>query len=230
MSKKIELSAVKRTEIGKGASRRLRRNEYVPGILYGDNQSPFNISIKHNDIAKAAQQENFFSTVLNLNLDGDNTKVVVKDIQRHPFRPVIIHADFLRVSAKTKLVMTVPIHFIGEADAPGVKVDHGIFIHTMTELEIKCLPNDLPEYIEVNVSQLGVGKGIHLSEIILPKGVELAAAIQDEAHDPLVVSIQMPREAEEEKTAAAPAAGETPAAGTAGSGTPAASANPKAKE
>ncbi|MDF2866548.1 MAG: rplY [Gammaproteobacteria bacterium] len=198
----FELNAEKRADIGKGASRRLRRlQDKIPGILYGGEKEPVAITLEHNQVLKALENEAFYSHVLTINVDGKAEKAVLKDVQRHAFKPKVTHMDFQRVSAKSKLHMHVPLHFINEAIAPGVKTGGGMVNHLLTDVEVICLPNDLPEYIEVDLSGLQVNQAIHLSELKLPKGVELVALSHD--HDLSVVNIQLPRAAVAEEAAAA---------------------------
>ncbi|WP_428608441.1 50S ribosomal protein L25/general stress protein Ctc [Sedimenticola sp.] len=200
MKEAFVVNAQLRTDTGKGASRRLRHAGLVPGIVYGAHQDPAMISMVHSDLIQHLNQEAFYSHVLTLKIDGKSEQVILKDLQRHPARPFIMHADFLRVSAKEKLKTHVPLHFVGEEVAPGVKAG-GVVSHLLTEVDVSCLPGDLPEYIEVNVSALGLGEAVMLSELVLPKGVELPALAQDDAQDVQVVSIHAAHVAVEEDEA-----------------------------
>jgi len=197
MKEVFVVNAQLRTDTGKGASRRLRHAGLVPGIVYGAHQDPAMISMVHSDLIQRLDQEAFYSHILTLKIDGKSEQVILKDLQRHPARPFIMHADFLRVSAKEKLKTHVPLHFVGEDVAPGVKAG-GVVSHLLTEVEVSCLPGDLPEYIEVNVAGLEVGDAVMLSEVALPKGVELPALAQDEPQDVQVVSIHTAHVAVEE--------------------------------
>lgn len=188
MKEMFVINVQSRTDTGKGASRRLRRTGLVPGIVYGAHQEPAMISIVHSDLLRHLDHEAFYSHILTLNVDGKPEQVILKDLQRHPARPFVMHADFLRVSAKEKLKTNVPLHFVGEDVAPGVKAG-GVVSHLLTEVEVSCLPGDLPEYIEVDISALELGGAVMLSEISLPSGVELPALGQDDAQDVQVVSI-----------------------------------------
>ncbi len=188
MKEMFVINAQLRTDTGKGASRRLRHAGLVPGIVYGAHQDPAMISMVHSDLLRHLDHEAFYSHVLTLNIDGKSEQVILKDLQRHPARPFILHADFLRVSAKEKLKTNVPLHFVGEDVAPGVKAS-GVVSHLLTEVEVSCLPGDLPEYIEVDISALELGGAVMLSEISLPSGVELPALAQDDAQDVQIVSI-----------------------------------------
>ena len=207
-SKKFTLNATLRATKGKGASRRLRRTEdLIPAIMYGAGEAPTMISLPHGEIEKATAHEAFFSSILNINLAGKPLQAIIKDMQRHPFKPRILHADFMRINANEKITMHIPLHFIGETMAPGVK-DGGIVSKHFVELEVKCLPINLPEYIEVDISALNLEQGIHLTQIKLPQGVELAHAIADDDHDQVVVNISAPRTADVEDTSAPVAAAE----------------------
>ena len=184
MSVSFDVNAQPREATGKGASRRLRRQGLVPAIVYGAHQDPEMVSISHNELIKHLEHEAFYSHVLDLNLDGQVTKVVLKDMQRHPAKPFVLHVDFLRVSQDEKLRMTVPLHFINEAKCKGIKLG-GQASHHLTEVEIVCLPKDLPEFIGVDIADLDIGGIIHLSEIPLPEGVALAHA--PDPDEPVVV-------------------------------------------
>ena len=188
MSENLTINAEARSDMGKGASRRLRRTGVVPGIIYGADKEPEMITVKHNELIHALEDEAFYSSILNVNVDGNSQQVVLKDLQRHPAKPFIMHLDLLRISQKTAIKMQVPLHFINEETAPGVK-GGGTASHNMTEVEISCLPADLPEYIEVDCSALDIGDSIHLSELSLPKGVEIPALALGEDHDSSVVTI-----------------------------------------
>jgi large subunit ribosomal protein L25 len=193
----LTLDAQARSDVGKGASRRLRREQnLVPVVLYGANKSPFNLTVKHNEIIKALQYEVFFSSILTLNVNGKPEKVVLKDLQRHPSREIILHADFLRIDEKAEMTMYVPLHFVGEENAPGIKAG-GIVNHAMNEIEVKCLPSALPEAINIDVSKAEIGAAYHITDIVLPKNVKLAHVIEDDAHDHLIFSIHEPKAAEE---------------------------------
>jgi large subunit ribosomal protein L25 len=194
MSEHFSIKIESRSDLGKGASRRLRReDDKVPGIIYGAHQTAQAISLSHNELIKLLKHESFFSSIVTLEMNGKKEKAIVRDLQRHAYKPRILHIDFQRVSAKEKLHMHIPLHFIGDDVAPGIVSQEGILNKNFVELEIKCLPSDLPEYIEVDVSTLEMEGIIHLSEIKLPKGVELAHAVEDEMHDLPVVSIIQPR-------------------------------------
>jgi len=188
MSENLTINAEARSDMGKGASRRLRHAGLVPGIIYGADKEPEMITVKHNELIHALEDEAFYSSILTVDVGGDSQQVVLKDLQRHPARPFIMHLDLLRISQKTAIKMQVPLHFINEETAPGVKAG-GTASHNMTEVEISCLPADLPEYIEVDCGGLEIGDSIHLSELSLPKGVEIPALALGEDHDSAVVTI-----------------------------------------
>ena len=200
MSADNALNAKARDNVGKGASRRLRRlaNE-VPAIIYGGRRDPVNISLSHDDLSHALENEAFFSQIITLNLDnGEEQDVILKDLQRHPAKPVILHADFLRVNKNRALTVSVPLHFINEETCVGVKQEGGIAAHSMNEVEITCLPANLPEYIEVDVAEVAVGQILHISDINLPEGVESVALSHGEDHDLPIFTINMPKAVEEE--------------------------------
>ena len=188
MKSEFEINAQSREDAGKGASRRLRRTAQVPGVVYGGKAGPKMISLSHNELMLHLEHESFYSHILNLKIDGKAEQVILKDLQRHPAKPLVLHADFQRVSSDTKLRTSVPFHFIGEDVAVGVKKG-GVVSHSITSVEVGCLPKDLPEYIGVDVSGLDIGDNIHLSEVPLPKGVEILALAQGEDQDMIVVSV-----------------------------------------
>ena len=170
------LNAEVRSDLGKGASRRLRRNvSMVPAVIYGGDKAPQSISLLAKDLAKLLENEAAFSHVLTLNVAGTNESVVIKALQRHPAKGFVLHADFVRVVAGQKLNAHVPLHFINEASSVGVKQQGGEVSHTISEVEVSCQPQDLPEFIEVDLAKVEVGQIVHLSDIKLPKGVELVA-------------------------------------------------------
>ncbi|MGB4812771.1 MAG: 50S ribosomal protein L25/general stress protein Ctc [Methylophilaceae bacterium] len=209
----IEINAVKRDAKGTGASRRLRRAGFVPGVVYGGGDDAVTIEVNAKDLFLQFRHESFHASVLSLNLDGKKQNVLLRDFQMHPVRNTIQHVDFQRVSATEKIHVKVPFHFINEDVAPGVKLGGGIVAHILTEAEVSCLAKDLPEFIEVDVAALEVGQSVHLSEIKLPKGVEFVRLAHDD--DATVVSIAITRGSISEDAAAeAPVAAstETPAA------------------
>lgn len=195
----IVLQAEVRADMGKGASRRLRRLENkVPAIIYGGEKEPQAIHFLHHQLLKAFEDEAIYSSVFNVKVGGKNEHVILKDVQRHPYKPVILHMDLQRVSDKDVLVRMVPLHFINEQQAKGVKAG-GIVNHTMMQIEIRCKAKDLPAYIEVDISPVELNETLHLSSLKLPKGVELATDPTVGDHDHPVVSIHMPRVVVEEE-------------------------------
>ena len=165
MAISFELQATVRNDAGKGASRRLRREGKVPAILYGAGDAPLMLSLEHNPVMHSLENEAFYSHILNVNFGGKTVRAVLKDLQRHPYKPVIMHLDLQRVSEREKLRMNIPLHFLGEENAPSVKQLGGVVSHLVSEVEISCLPKDLPEYIEVDVSTLGLNETLHLSNL-----------------------------------------------------------------
>lgn len=227
MTTLFELTAEPRQALGKGASRRLRReSNQVPAIMYGGDESPLSLSFSHNQLSKALENEAFYSHILTIHLDGKKHQAVLKDLQRHPFKPRILHMDLLRITGKEKITMNVPLHFTGEDKAPGVKLNSGIVSHILTSIEVRCLPADLPEYIEVDLSNLNIDESIHLSQLKLTKGIELVALLHGD--DLSVASIHAPRAALTENTNA-PVASEVPAANVKSDAEKATASDKKAK-
>lgn len=204
----LEFNAAKRDGQGTGASRRLRRTGRVPAIIYGGTGAPQQIDIDHNELFQLLRKEAFYSSVLTANVDGAKESCILRDVQRHPYRQVILHADFQRVDANHKLHQKVPLHFVNADIAPGVKLGGGIVQHVMTDIEVRCLAKDLPSFIEVDLKDLALGHSLHVSQLALPAGVE---AIMHKGEDPVVATILTVRgsEADAEET---PAAEATPAA------------------
>ena len=184
------LNAKSRDEVGKGASRRLRRLAgEVPAIVYGGAKAPEKISLGQHELSHALENEAFYSHILTLNVGGGSQEVILKDVQRHPAKPVILHVDFLRVSKTQKLTTRVPLHFLNEESCVGVKMEGGLIAHSMTELEIQCLPADLPEFIEVDMAEISIGQTLHISDLKLPHGVESVALSHGEDHDLPVATV-----------------------------------------
>ncbi|MBW6391650.1 MULTISPECIES: 50S ribosomal protein L25/general stress protein Ctc [Halomonadaceae] len=188
------LNASVRNDLGKGASRRLRRaNLEVPAIVYGGEQAPQPISVEKAAFYKAIEDESFFSSVLNLVIDGKKEQVVVRDLQRHPYKPLITHADFLRVDATHEITINVPLHVLGEEKSKGIK-DQGGELHVLSnEVQISCLPKDLPDFLEVDISDVEMGTTLHLSDLKLPAGVTLVELTHGADHDNAVLSITKPK-------------------------------------
>lgn len=209
---KFEIEASVRHELGKGASRRLRREEKVPGVMYGGGKEPVALTFEHKHVAKSLENEAFYSHILTLKSGSNSERVILKDVQRHPFKPRITHVDFQRVRADEKLHMHIPLHFTGSDVAPGVKDAGGVVSHIMSDVEVSCLPDNLPEFLELDLSEMQLNQILHLSDIKLPKGVEIVALTHDDNKP--VVSIHIPRVEEEpvvEEPTEAPIASEVPA-------------------
>lgn len=209
MAKKFSLAVEPREGAGKGASRRLRRAGKVPGILYGGGKAPTPVQMDNNEVLRNASQEAFFSSILDLAMGGEHLQAIVKDIQVHPARRAVVHLDLQRILANEKIRMTVPLHFLNEASAKGVKDGGGIVSHLVTEVQIYCLPKDLPEFLQLDLADLELNGILHLSDIKLPEGVEIPDLAGGDEHDRPVVSIHLVKEEVEEPVeGAALAAGE----------------------
>jgi large subunit ribosomal protein L25 len=204
----IEISADKRELQGKGASRRLRGSGKVPGIIYGGENPAQPIELDHNNLYHQLKLEAFHASILTMSVEGQKEKVLLRDIQMHPFKPQVLHIDFQRVASNKKIHMKVPLHFINEDIAPGVKLAGGLVSHVLTELDVSCLPKDLPEFISIDVGELAAGNTIHLSNLQLPEGVEIPALMKGE--DLPVATIAIPRAVAAEEAAAGVAAGDIP--------------------
>ena len=190
MSEHITINASVRTDLGKGASRRLRRIEgLIPSVMYGNGEPAQSLSVPHKDILKAADNEAFFSSIIDLNIDGAVSPVLLKDLQRHPAKPSILHADFQRVDMAKEIHVHVPLHFINEEQCHGVKMEGGRIQHNLIEIEISCLPGKLPEYIDVDMTDVSIGDILHISDLTLPEGVASLALSHGEDHDLPIVSI-----------------------------------------
>ena len=194
MSQKLTLIAEPRDDLGKSASRRHRRLEkLVPAIIYGGKKDPQPLTVIEKDFEKALQNEAFFSQVIEIKVDGDPEKAVLKDLQRHPAKNRIIHADFLRIDDKVQIKMNIPIHFINEEKCHGVKMEGGLVQHQATDIEVQCLPGDIPEYVSVDMENVKIGEIVHLSDIILPEGVTSVALALGEDYDLAVASVIAPK-------------------------------------
>lgn len=190
MTELFTLDAEVRTDLGKGASRRLRHSNKVPAILYGADQAPVSLTLAHNKVFRAQEEEAFYSHVLTLNVDGKPVQCLIKDMQRHPFKAMIMHMDFLRVDATHVIHTNVPVHFTNEEKV--VKAG-GVIAHHINEINITCLPNNLPEFIEVDLSALEVGQTLHLSDVKLPTGVTSVELVKGADHDHAVVTANTPK-------------------------------------
>ena len=195
MSDQFELIARVRARSGTGLVRRLRREGDVPAVLYGGDQDNISIAINHDVLFHSLEKEEFHSAVIVINTDGKKEQAILRSVQRHPNKTQILHADFQRVDDKKPITMQMPIHFIGEEECVGVKIGGGIISHLMNDVEVTCLPKDLPETIELDVSQLDLNESLHLSDIKLPDGVDIPALLHDEnnEHDYAVVAVLPPK-------------------------------------
>ena len=202
---KFELNAQARTLQGSGASRRLRRANKVPGIIYGGSAAPEMVEIPHNDLLLALRKEAFHSSVISINLAGKAQTVLLRDAQMHAYKPLVLHVDFQRVDATHAVHQKVPLHFINADLAPGVKLGGGTVSHAMNDIDVTCLPQDLPAFIEVDLKELQAGQTLHVSQLVFPQGVK---PIVHGSDDPVVVAITAKRAAaaEGEEGEAAPAA------------------------
>ena len=234
MKEAFVVNAEVRADLGKGASRRLRRTGKLPAIIYGGKDTPQQLALNHHEMARHLETEAFYSHILTLKLAGKEQKAVVKDIQRHPALPILMHFDFQRVFDDVAIRMHVPLHFKGAEVAPGIKTDGGIVEHHMNEVEVECLPKDLPEFFEIDLSAMKLNDSVHLSQIKLPAGVTLIELRH--GNDRSMAAVHMPRAIVEE-VVAAPVAAEVPAtaqkapdaaAGAAPGAAPAAGAKPGA--
>jgi len=199
MAKDFTLSAEVRSDFGKGASRRLRRTEKFPGIIYGGGGNPTPISLDHNEVLNNLQNEAFFSHILKVTVGGTDEQAIIKDIQRHPFKQRILHMDLQRVLMNEAISVRVPLHYMNEDTCVGVKDEGGAINKIENDIGISCLPGDLPEYIEVDLAALKLGESLHLSDVTLPAGVTSTDYTEgDEDHDRAIVSVFTPRAAVEE--------------------------------
>jgi len=196
MAISFELSAEPRTDKGKGASRRLRHAGKVPAIMYGAGKEPESLTLLHNQVMRNLEHEAFYSHILTVKVGGTETQAILRDLQRHPSRPVILHVDLQRVTMSEKLRTHVPLHFIGEDTSAAVKAG-GLVSHELTDVLVECLPKDLPEFIAVDISALQIGESIHLSGLTVPNGVTLVELARGEGHDLAVVTMHAKRGVEE---------------------------------
>lgn len=210
MAIRHEIKATVRKDEGKGASRRLRRANTVPAIVYGAKADPVSIQLHHNDVYLASQHEWFYSAILDLSLEGSVQKVLLRDMQRHPFKPTIMHIDFQRISENEAIRVSVPLHFLNQDTSPAGKISGVLIMHELNDVEISCLPRDLPEFIEVDLSNLSEGDVLHLSDLKLPNGVEIPELRLGKEHDVAVVIARQIKQ-EVEPVAEAAATAEVPA-------------------
>jgi large subunit ribosomal protein L25 len=227
---KIEVVAFPRTQQGTGASRRLRGSGRVPGIIYGANKAAQAVELDQQALLRHLKLEAFHASILEMTVDGGKEQVLLRDFQMHPWKPIALHVDFQRIDKSRKIHMRVPLHFKNADICPGVKVGGGMVQHVMNEMEIQCLPDDLPEYIEVDLKDLELGHSMHVNELALPGGVEVVSKLK---HDnPAVVTVQIPKAIVVEEEVAAPVTeifGEVPAEGEAAAGAEAEKKEPEKK-
>jgi len=198
----LELNATLREVKGKGASRRLRHAKTLPAIVYGSGKDPVSITLLQKDVQYRLPDEHFYSQVLSLNIEGKAEDVLVRDIQHHPYKMEVMHMDFIRVDAKKVVHVFSQLHFVGEDVSPGIKSEDGVINHVITEVELECLPKNIPEFIEIDLSEMHVGDVVHLSDLKLPEGVEVLALKHGEEHDTAVVGMHVRKVIEEvEETA-----------------------------
>ena len=206
-----EIKVQRREDEGKGASRRLRHAGTVPAIVYGGELKPVSIQLNHNEVWLASQNDWFYASILDLSLNGDVQKVLLRDLQRHPFKQQIMHLDFQRVDENVAIRFNVPLHFLNQESSPAGKTAGVVVLHELNEIRVSCLPKDLPEFIEVDLGQLALGDIVHLSELKLPEGVTIPELKLGKEHDVAVVIARHAR-VEVEEEAPADAAAEVPAA------------------
>ncbi|MEO6075191.1 MAG: 50S ribosomal protein L25/general stress protein Ctc [Dokdonella sp.] len=199
MAKSHELAVQLRKDEGKGASRRLRRAKRVPAIVYGGELAPVSIDMDHKDVFFASEHEWFYSAILDLNLDGDVQQVLLRDMQRHPYKQQILHLDFMRVTAGQEIRIRIPVHFLNQDESPAGKTSNVVITHEMTEVEVTCMPKNLPEFIELDLSKMEVGDTVHLSELKLPEGVEIPALKLGEDHDSAIAVARFAKEEVEDE-------------------------------
>ncbi len=209
------LNATKRSDIGKGASRRLRREaNMIPAVVYGGTEDAASITLSHNQVTRFLEEESFYSSIITLDIEGETEEVLLKDLQRHPFKPKVLHVDLKRVVRGQEMHANAPLHFMNEENAPGVK-EGGVVSHQVTSVEIICMPRHLPEYVEVDMGAVEMGGVVHLSDLTLPEGVRLAAFEQGEDNDLSVANIVPPTvstSSSDDAEEATEAAAEEPAA------------------
>lgn len=203
MSANFIVEAEVRTGSGTAASRRARRNGQVPVVVYGGGEDEQYLLVEHNKIIRQLGVEAFHSALVQLHVGDDLQRAILRAVQMHPHKQQVMHLDFQRVSRKDTITMTIPLHFIGEEDAPGVKVENGIMAHSMTTIDVSCLGSDLPEYVAVDVSHLGLGDSVSLGEVKLPEGVEFASTVQDSDLELSIASVLAPKKPQSEDEEAA---------------------------
>ena len=209
---KFELAAELREDLGKGASRRLRRLNKIPAVLYGAGRPAWSLTLKENQLMRNLQEEAFYAAIIELTLDGKKQKVFLRDLQRHPAKQLVLHVDMQRVRDDVEMTVVLPIHFLNEEEAHGVKMEGGRIQRNLSDIEIVCLPGVLPEYIELDLEGLNVGDALHLSDLKMPEGVRSTELELGEGHDHAIVSCYIPKviEEEDEEDTSAPEAPDAP--------------------
>ncbi|WP_299880943.1 50S ribosomal protein L25/general stress protein Ctc [uncultured Cocleimonas sp.] len=207
MAAKYELAAEMREDLGKGASRRLRRVNKIPAVLYGAGRPAWSLTLNENQLMRNLQEESFYAAIIELTLEGKQQKVFLRDLQRHPAKPFVLHVDLQRVRDDVEMTVVLPLHILNEDTAHGVKMEGGVVTRNLSDIEVVCLPGNLPEYIEVDLADLKLGESLHLSDIKFPEGVSSTELSHGEDHDHLIVSIHAPRAEEviEDEAPEAPA-------------------------
>ncbi len=193
MKKEFKIEASLRQKKGKGASRRLRKEDLVPGIIYGLNQNPLSIQVSHRELMRLLEDDRVYTSVVRIVLDGKGEMVILRDLQRHVYKPKILHFDFQRIDENEMITMKIPLHFSGEESAPGVKIDGGVISRLLADVVVSCLPKDLPEFISVDLSKMALNEVIKLSDLILPAGVQLLNLLHGK--DSTVVTLYALKEA-----------------------------------
>jgi large subunit ribosomal protein L25 len=206
---KIEVTAFPRNSNGTGPARRMRKTGRVPGVVYGAGKESQAIELDHNALSRHLKMEAFHASILDMTVDGSREKVLLRDVQWHPWRAEVLHVDFQRIAADRKIHMKVPLHFVNAETCPGVK-EGGIISHVMNDIDIQCLPDDLPEYVEVDLGALDIGQSIHVNELVMAKGVELVPRLRQD--NSVVATLTLPRAAIEEQATAEGAAADKPEA------------------
>lgn len=212
---KYEITAETRDDQGTSASRRLRRAGKIPAIIYGADKAPASLSLDHNSFYRNLKDERFHTSILTVNMGAEKQQAILRDVQMHPYQPQVVHVDLQRISASEKIHMRIPLHFINESSSPGVKVDGGIVNHLMTEVDITCLPADLPEFLTVDMLEMKLHQSVHLSEIPVPKGVAITQLAHGGADHAVATILPVQALVEVEEAAAAAAAAEASAAAAA---------------
>ena len=207
-------NAESRSDTGKGASRRLRHTNAIPAIIYGGKANPQSLTLNHDDVIKTLEVEAVYTSILTVNIDGKANKAIIKDIQRHAYKPKVLHMDFQRVNENEKIHMHIPIHFLGGENSPGVKVG-GQMTHNMSDVEVSCLAKDLPEYLEIDVSNMEMGETLHISDLKMPSGVVSVELAHGSDHDQPIVAIHKSRAMDESEDTSAPEAPAAPDSDTA---------------